>query len=66
MWQVPERARDFMDILVKPDGSPFPIDAGQCDQLYRKDGIASNGLPVFVDVTHESGIGGNEFGLSSA
>ena len=64
-WHVPEEVRELNDVLVKPDGTPFPIDAGQFDHLYRNDGPGPDGRNRFVEVTDEAGMRGNHFGLSA-
>ena len=64
-WVVPAEVRETNDILVKPDGSPFPIDAGQFDHLYRNDGPGPDGRIKFVEVSDEAGLQGNYFGLSA-
>ncbi len=64
-WVVPEEIRQYKDLLIKPDGTPFPIDAGQYDHLFRNEGLGRDGLPRFQDVSAEARIQGNEFGLSA-
>jgi hypothetical protein len=65
-WQVPAEVIEYKDVLVKPDGTPFPIDAGQFDHLYRNEGKGSDGQVHFRDVSREAGIEGNHFGLSAS
>jgi enediyne biosynthesis protein E4 len=58
-WHVPKEYQEYSDVLVKPNGQPVPIQAGQFDHLYRNDGDR------FVDVSIAAGINGNYFGLSA-
>jgi hypothetical protein len=58
-WYVPKEYHEYSDVLVKADGKPVPIQAGQFDHLYRNDG------DHFVDVSQAAGIEGNHFGLSA-
>ena len=58
-WHVPEEYLEYSDVLVKPDGNPHVIQAGQYDHLFRNDG------GKFVDASGEAGIHGNHFGLSA-
>ncbi|MEM7386496.1 MAG: VCBS repeat-containing protein, partial [Verrucomicrobiota bacterium] len=59
---LPEAFRQYADVIVRKDGKGLQqIDAGQYDYLYRNEGP---GKP-FKDVTAESGLSGNHYGLSA-
>ena len=59
---LPEAFRQYADVIVLPDGKGLKkIDAGQYDHLYRNEGP---GKP-FKEVTRESGMDGNHYGLSA-
>jgi len=59
-WQVPDEFLEVIDVVIKPDGTPARIKAGQYDHLYR-----NNGDGTFTDVTRQAGIGGNGVGVSA-
>ncbi len=58
--EVPEKFRQWMDLLPRPDGELEIITAGQYDHLYH-----NNGDGTFTDVSRKAGIEGNHMGLSA-
>ena len=58
---VAEHQREAFDVIVRDhDRKGIVISAGQFDHLFRNDGDGT-----FTDVTYESGITGNHYGLSA-
>ncbi len=57
---VPERFREYHDIIVRSDGAIQEIGAGQFDHLY-----VNNGDGTFTDASEAAGIRGNHYGLSA-
>ena len=61
---VPERLREFCDVLPRPrDHQVTRIQAGQADLLFRNDSLP--GTPKFTDVSSKSNVGGYHLGLSA-
>jgi hypothetical protein len=59
-YRPPKEYEEKIDFITKPDGTRKIIEAAQFDHLYR-----NNGDGTFTDVSKQSGIGGNYFGLSA-
>ncbi len=59
-YEIPEDAKEFVDVIVDGDGKSRIIRAAQLDHLYR-----NNGDGTFTDVSADAGLVGNYWGLSS-
>ena len=59
-FEIAERDREYVDVIVTKDGSPRVVKAGQLDHLYR-----NRGDGTFEDVSVSAGIVGCYFGLSA-
>lgn len=57
---MPEKYRDFIDLLPRPTGKFVLITAGQIDHLFR-----NNGDGTFTDVSEQAGMSGHDMGLSA-
>ena len=60
MPYIPEGLEELYAVMVRPDGAPAMVSAGQADHLYRNEGDGT-----FVEVSDAAGIAGNHFGLSA-
>ena len=57
---IPERLKEFWQLLYMPGDRAKQVEAGQYDHLYR-----NNGDGTFTEVTREAGIDGPEFGQAA-